>query len=67
MISDEVDRIGCAASEYQFGAGSHKFHFTCNYNTYAVNPSYPYHKGPAADRCQVGPDTKYEGLCRTAM
>lgn len=65
MISDDVDRIGCAAIEYQQGFGNHKFHFTCNYNTYAVNPSYPYYKGSAAKKCQFGSHFKYEGLCDT--
>lgn len=65
MISDDVDRIGCAGIEYQYGFGSHKFHFTCNYNTYAVNPAYPYFKGPAANKCVHGADNKYGGLCKS--
>ncbi|KAL5291485.1 Ag5r.2 family protein [Megaselia abdita] len=62
MISDEVDRVGCAAIEYQVDLIRHKFHFTCNYNTYAVNPSYPYFKGPAASQCRNGTHHKYRDV-----
>lgn len=63
MISDDVDRIGCAAIEYQDKLDHHKFHFTCNYNTYAVYSSLPYYKGPVGNKCEYGSHSKYEGLC----
>ncbi|XP_055843132.1 antigen 5 like allergen Cul n 1-like [Episyrphus balteatus] len=64
MVSDRVQRVGCAAIRYTAEPLlGYKFLMTCNYDFTNISRQRVYVSGKPASNCTNRPSGRYQGLC----
>lgn len=62
VVWEDAAVVGCAGVKYN-DAGGPKSNLICNYGFGNMAQVYVYQSGPAASKCETGPNPKYPGLC----
>lgn len=63
LVSDRVQRVGCAAAKFLDKKNIYHFLMTCNYDFNNVNGEAIYKTGKPASKCGHKPNRRFENLC----